>query len=250
MVGTSTLSLGARAQGTGDAQPGLPGPGDENISEDAIYLLALRMESEFDCPLASPLDRALKGSCKAWNPWRSEPHVTGPYPSPATSGGIYAIRKDPKSTGSKKRLYPRVRSGGITLSGNFRAQRVNNARFFDPELIRWGGDHVEASLKRVFLGLSEASHKVWRCGGRVEIHPCSRVGHWFRTEEATNGMTLWISPEERPYTVRVTDVAARLRSFCRFGVVQGEELQTAGRGLAGWPQEFILQGDFISALTK
>jgi glycosyltransferase involved in cell wall biosynthesis len=66
-----------------------------------------------------------------------------PYMSPGTSGGIYAIRKD----------------------------WWDELELFDPELVRWGGDHVEAS------------HKVWRCGGRIEVHPCSRVGHWFREVE-------------------------------------------------------------------
>ncbi|CAK9108476.1 unnamed protein product [Durusdinium trenchii] len=59
-------------------------------------------------------------------------------------------------------------------------------------MIRWGGDHVEAS------------HKVWRCGGRIEIHPCSRVGHWFRSEE------------ERPYSVQVPDV---VRNYKRLAEV-------------------------------
>merc|ERR1719444_711987 len=46
-----------------------------------------------------------------------------PFMSPATSGGIYAIRKD----------------------------FWESLELFDPELVRWGGDHVEAT------------HKVWRC---------------------------------------------------------------------------------------
>ncbi|CAJ1365767.1 unnamed protein product [Effrenium voratum] len=85
------------------------------------------------------------------NPWGRDLDLSRPFPSPGTSGGIYAIRKE-------------------------------RGEFFDPELIRWGGDHVEAS------------HKVWRCGGRIEMHPCARVGHWFRGEE------------DRPYAVKVPDV--------------------------------------------
>lgn len=87
-----------------------------------------------------------------------------PYMSPATSGGIYAIRKD----------------------------WWDKLEFFDPELIRWGGDHVEAS------------HKVWRCGGRIEVHPCSRVGHWFRFES------------NRPYDVKVESV---VRNYKRLAEV-------------------------------
>lgn len=77
-----------------------------------------------------------------------------PYMSPATSGGIYAIRKD----------------------------FWDSLELFDPELVRWGGDHVEAS------------HKAWRCGGRIEVHPCSRIGHWFR------------EVPQRPYEVKVDSV--------------------------------------------
>eukprot|EP00435_Cladocopium_sp_Y103_P029738 s36_g7.t1 len=98
------------------------------------------------------------------NPLRKDIDTAAPYPSPATSGGIYAIRKE----------------------------WWDHLEFFDPELIRWGGDHVEAS------------HKVWRCGGRIEIHPCSRVGHWFREEK------------DRPYTVQVPDV---VRNYKRLAEV-------------------------------
>jgi len=86
------------------------------------------------------------------------------YLSPGTSGGIYAIRKD----------------------------WWDHLEFFDPKLVRWGGDHVEAS------------HKVWRCGGRIEIHPCSRVGHWFRLDQA------------RPYDVKVQNV---VRNYKRLAEV-------------------------------
>lgn len=72
-----------------------------------------------------------------------------PYPSPGTSGGIFAMRKD----------------------------WFEKLGLFDIGMKEWGGDHMELTMK------------VWRCGGRIEIIPCSRVGHLFR------------DPDHRPYYV-------------------------------------------------
>mmetsp|Transcript_14996 Transcript_14996/g.26273 ORF Transcript_14996/g.26273 Transcript_14996/m.26273 type:complete len:410 (-) Transcript_14996:73-1302(-) len=77
-----------------------------------------------------------------------------PYTSPGTSGGIFAMRRD----------------WFLQLG------------LFDVGMKEWGGDHMELTMK------------VWRCGGRIEIVPCSRVGHLFR------------DPGHRPYEVEVNTV--------------------------------------------
>eukprot|EP00930_Biecheleria_cincta_P039149 TRINITY_DN26934_c0_g1_i1.p1 TRINITY_DN26934_c0_g1~~TRINITY_DN26934_c0_g1_i1.p1 ORF type:complete len:379 (+),score=61.10 TRINITY_DN26934_c0_g1_i1:46-1137(+) len=76
------------------------------------------------------------------------------YSSPGTSGGILAMRKD----------------WFLKLG------------LFDPGMREWGGDHMELTMK------------VWRCGGSIEIVPCSRMGHLFR------------EPSHRPYDVDVDTV--------------------------------------------
>eukprot|EP00927_Polykrikos_kofoidii_P037133 TRINITY_DN31305_c0_g1_i1.p1 TRINITY_DN31305_c0_g1~~TRINITY_DN31305_c0_g1_i1.p1 ORF type:complete len:436 (+),score=46.18 TRINITY_DN31305_c0_g1_i1:197-1309(+) len=95
-----------------------------------------------------------------------------PFLTPATSGGIFAIKRD---------FWVRL---GL----------------YDEGMAQWGGDHVEATMK------------VWRCGGRIEVVPCSRVGHLFR------------SPEQRPYNVDVTHV---VRNYARLANVWLDEFLPA-----------------------
>jgi len=82
-----------------------------------------------------------------------------PYISPGTSGGIFAMRRD----------------------------WFRYLKLFDEGMLEWGGDHFELTMK------------VWRCGGRIETAPCSRIGHLFR------------DPEHRPYDVEVNQVVANYK---------------------------------------
>mmetsp|Transcript_4005 Transcript_4005/g.9332 ORF Transcript_4005/g.9332 Transcript_4005/m.9332 type:complete len:413 (-) Transcript_4005:80-1318(-) len=102
------------------------------------------------------------------NPEQKTTVTKEPYYSPATSGGIFAIRKD----------------------------WWNELELYDPGMIGWGGDHIEATMK------------VWRCGGAIETVPCSRVGHLFR------------DPDHRPYPVEVPTV---VRNYARVAVVWLDE---------------------------
>jgi len=98
-----------------------------------------------------------------------EAHVTSePWPSPATSGGIFAIAKD----------------------------WWNKLGFYDSGMVGWGGDHVEATMK------------VWRCGGHIDVIPCSRIGHLFR------------EPSRRPYDVEVDQV---VKNYARIAHVWLDE---------------------------
>lgn len=100
------------------------------------------------------------------SPSRKRSHAA--YLSPATSGGIFVIRKDWW-----------VRLG-----------------LYDGGMTGWGGDHIEATFK------------VWRCGGHIEIVPCARIGHVFR------------DPEHRPYDVPVPQV---VRNYGRIAEVWLDE---------------------------
>eukprot|EP00408_Alexandrium_pacificum_P046024 CAMPEP_0171266612 /NCGR_PEP_ID=MMETSP0790-20130122/58730_1 /TAXON_ID=2925 /ORGANISM="Alexandrium catenella, Strain OF101" /LENGTH=211 /DNA_ID=CAMNT_0011735317 /DNA_START=24 /DNA_END=659 /DNA_ORIENTATION=+ len=90
-------------------------------------------------------------------------HTSEPFPSPGTSGGIFAMRKD----------------------------WFQQLDLWDPGMLEWGGDHVELTFK------------TWRCGGRIEIVPCSRIGHLFR------------DPQHRPYDVEVNQVVKNYARLAR-----------------------------------
>merc|ERR1711879_212044 len=89
---------------------------------------------------------------------------------------------------------------------------------YDSEMRQWGAENIEISLRQ------------WMCGGRLEILPCSRVGHVFRSEypyevdasvfygNTNRVVEVWLSEEFRqkyyefvPYakSVEFGDVSAR-----------------------------------------
>merc|ERR1719219_1913823 len=113
-----------------------------------------------------------------------------PYATPVMAGGLFTIRKD------------------------WFAQ----LGFYDEGMEIWGGEQLELSFK------------VWMCGGAVEIVPCSRVGHIFRSFSPYKWRTDLDIPEYN--YKRVADVwmdEYKSLYFDRLGITGQEESVNIGQ---------------------
>jgi len=90
---------------------------------------------------------------------------------------------------------------------------------YDPGLDIWGGENLEISFR------------IWMCGGRLEIIPCSRVGHVFRKRRPYSSTSSAGEDTQTRNSLRVAKVwlGPYIEHF--YATVKGVEAMSAGPGL-------------------
>ena len=113
-----------------------------------MYLFIFWMDGEIIRSFRNPDNTKVAIGGFNWNmifTWHHSEFIRGdptiPVQSPTMAGGLFSIHKD-------------------------FFQRLGR---YDPGFDIWGGENLELSFKS------------WMCGGRLEILPCSHVGHIFRS---------------------------------------------------------------------
>lgn len=107
-----------------------------------------------------------------WKPDATVGKDAQPYKSPTHAGGLFTISK----------------------------KFFEHLGLYDPGMHVWGYENIELSLR------------VWMCGGRLEIDPCSRVGHIFRSKSPLkfNGENYQVRNKMRTLAVWLDDYAQRI----------------------------------------
>ena len=117
-------------------------------------------------------------------------------PSPLVRGGFnWGLNFKWEGLPDKVEAFDRPILSPTMAGGLFAMHRKYFAELgeYDPGLDIWGGENLEISFR------------IWMCGGRLEIIPCSRVGHVFR--------------KRRPYTSTKSGVDTQTRNALRVAKV-------------------------------
>jgi len=166
-------------------------------------------------------------------------HPAAPVPSPTMAGGLFSINRE---------FFHRLGT-------------------YDPDFDIWGGENLELSFK------------TWMCGGRLEILPCSHVGHIFRKRSPwkwPKGVSLvqrnlarlaevWLDEHKQHYYLRagnytadIGDLSERValrrdlqcNSFQWYLDTVYPELLIPGQGLANGRIENVWSGKCLDSAAR
>ncbi|XP_046542571.1 polypeptide N-acetylgalactosaminyltransferase 1-like [Haliotis rubra] len=119
-----------------------------------------------------------------------------------TAGASYIPDRERRR---RKRATDTIRSPGMA-GGLFSISKDFFIRLgaFDPGMSHWGGENIEMSFK------------VWMCGGRIEVAPCSHIGHVFHSHSnypVSNGVRASIRNYARVAEVWMDDFRRYYEKF-------------------------------------